>query len=103
MRSSSDALARVGFARVWIQVLIVVDAREVTGGRFNATPGVFELRDQVRAALPLAKLHRSVGVNVMHFVQPVDRSVRCQARSRGGPIREPKLQEQPLALSAAIQ
>src|SRR5437016_540689 len=98
----ANELAEAGFSRVWMQVIVVTDAREVTGGQFQLVPRVFEIRDLVRANIPFGELHPSVGVHVMHLVQPVDRPVTDAGQFGGDVMRTVQPQTQPEALTRAI-
>ncbi len=100
--NQANAVARAGLNCVWIQVIAVTDAREITGGQFQLVPGVFEVRDQIRATIPFDCLHPAVGVHVMHLVQPVDRPVTETGQLGGDMMRKPEPQAQPASLTAAI-
>ena len=97
-----NAAATTGFSRVWLQIIVVMDARQVTAGQFHLVPGVFEMHDLVRANIPLDGLHPAVGVNVMHLVQPVDRPVTESGQFGGAVMRGPEPQVQSSTLTRAI-
>lgn len=99
----ANVLARLGLSRVWIQVIAVTDAREVTGGRHVLVPGVFEVRDKIRESIPFHELHPAVGVHVMHLVQPVDRPVPESGQLGGDVMRHATPQLQPQRLTEAIR
>jgi len=98
----ANEIAEAGLSRVWMQVIVATDAREVTGGQFHLVPGVFEVRDLVRASIPFNDLHPAVGVHVMHLAQPVDRPVTDAGQFGGDVIRTVQPQTQPETLTKAI-
>jgi hypothetical protein len=98
-----NAVARAGLSRVWLQVIVVTDAREVTGGQHHLVPGVFQIRELVKSTIPFDQLHPAVGVHVTHLAQAADRPVTDAAQFGGDIVRSPTPQVQPGALTAAIQ
>jgi hypothetical protein len=98
----ANEIAKVGVSRAWLQVIVVMDAREVTRGQWQLVPKLFELRDLVRAYIPFARLHSAVGVHVMYLAQPVDRPVTEAGQFGGEVMRQSQPQAQPKALTDAI-
>ena len=98
-----NAAASVGFNRVWLQVIVVIDAREVTGGRFQLIPGIFEIFDLIRDNITFDELHPAVGVHVMHLGQPVDRPVTESGQFGGTVMRRSEPQMQSKTLTKSIE
>jgi len=97
----ANALAEVGLAYVWLEVIVVTDAREHAGGRYLvSTPQ--GLLDRVYEALPIGALHAAAGVVVTEIVQSVDRSIQETGGGGGHMVRPAQLQDQPPSLTAAI-
>ena len=98
----ANELAEAGLSWVWLQVIVVMDARDVTRGQWQLVPKVFEMRDLVRANIPFARLHSAVGVHVMYLGQLVDRPVTEAGQFGGEVMRQSQPQVQPQTLTDAI-
>lgn len=99
----ANGLVQAGFALVWLAVIVVVDAREKTGGRFIFVPEVGPLVQFTESAIPLADLDPHVGVYATEIVQPVDKPPEMAGMFGGHLLRVAQPQDQPPELTAAIR
>jgi hypothetical protein len=67
-----NRLGEVGFAQVYLYVIVVVDSRVNNDGRYTYDGLTSELRAAIDARVSLAHLESSVGLVVHEFVQPMD-------------------------------
>ena len=68
----ANLLAKVGFAQVYLYVLVVVDSRKNNNGEFTYAGPTPELEARVRSVISLKDLEPRVGLIVHDFVQPMD-------------------------------
>jgi hypothetical protein len=97
----TNALALVGLAYVWLQVIVVTDAREHAAGSYLvAAPQ--DLISRVHSALPMSELDERAGVVVTEIVQSIDRPVHETGGFGGKIVRLAQPQKQPESLTQAI-
>jgi len=97
----ANALLMVGLAYVWVQIIVVTDARAHSGGSYLVSAPQ-DLIDRVQAALPLSALDDRVGVVITEIVQSVDRPVEETGGFGGKILRLAQPQKQPEAITEAI-
>lgn len=68
----ANLLARVGFAQVYLYVLVVVDSRLHNAGRVTYDGLTSEIRALIDAAISPNNLDPRIGLVVFEFVQPMD-------------------------------
>lgn len=97
----ANRLYRIGFANVWLTVLVVADLRPITGGvTFSFAPG--EMLSRVRLTLPLSKLDEGIGVSVCEINQVSDQPANFRGTAGGELLRGVVTQVQPKPLTDAI-
>lgn len=100
--TQANLLHAVGFAHVWLTVLIVADTRTLTGGKgYGLVPG--KLVQRVIEAIPTDRLVDGVGLTVCEIVQVSDEPANFRGMSGGQLLRHAVEQVQPQALTAAIR
>jgi hypothetical protein len=97
----TNALATVGLAYVWLQIIVVTDARAHAGGSYLVSAPQ-DLIDRVHSALPLSELDERAGVVITEIVQSIDRPVHETGGFGGKIVRLAQFQEQPESLTEAI-
>lgn len=99
----ANALVLVGFAYVWLNILVVTDSREHNRGENSFTGATPSLLRQVTTRAQNMKLDSAVGLEIIELAQPMDKPV-TECHSAGGNMIRPALrQSQPPALTAAIK
>ena len=68
----ANRLARVGFAQVYLYVIVVVDSRENNEGRYTYNGLTAELRAKIEAIFSLEQLESRIGLVRHEFVQSMD-------------------------------
>jgi hypothetical protein len=72
--AQANRLAELGFAQVYLWVIVVADTREQNAGRYIYDGLTSELRSSVAAAISTSRLRPEVGLMHLEFVQPMDRT-----------------------------
>lgn len=98
----ANVLATVGFAIVWLSIIVVVDAREVARRTDHWVLEVYPLVDLVKATLPLGALNPVIGVSVLDLVQTVDLPVTESSFHGGSMLRAATVRDQPASLTNAV-
>lgn len=98
----ANALVNAGFAIVWVAVIVVVDARQATGGQFQLVSGLGSLVDLIKQSVPMCQLDPSAGAYLLEVIQPVDKPFNESGMFGGQVLRAAKQRPQPAALTAAI-
>jgi hypothetical protein len=97
----ANEMHAVGFATVWLTVLVVTDLRSLSDASARRfTPRA--LIDGVTSAIPLTKLHKDVGVTVCEITQIFSDPVRWRGGSGGTLVQHAVERSQPRALTDAI-
>ncbi len=81
--AQANRLAKVGFAQVYLYVLVVADSRRNNNGEYTYAGLTPELDARVRAAISLNDLEARVGLVVHEFVQPMDHPPLALGTYRG--------------------
>ena len=68
----ANRLAQVGFAQVYLYVIVVVDSRENNEGRYTYNGLTAELRAKIEAIFSLEQLESRIGLVRHEFVQSMD-------------------------------
>ncbi len=98
----ANALAAVGFAVVWLSVLVVVDAREIVSQSNHFVRNVYPLVELVKASLPLSEFDPTIGASVLDIVQTVDLPVTESGFHGGHMLRAATVRNQPASLTSAV-
>ena len=84
--AQANRLATVGFAQVYLYVLVVVDSRVRNDGRYTYDGLTPDLRGAIESHISLQNLDACVGLVTHEFVQPMDHPP-LQLGSYGGHLR----------------
>jgi hypothetical protein len=98
----ANALVKVGFSFVWVAVIVVVDARQATGGQLRLVSGLGALVDLIKQSVPMSQLDPSAGAYLLEAVQPVDKPFSDSGMFGGQMLRDATQRLQPAALTTAI-
>jgi hypothetical protein len=99
----ANSLARIGFSRVVLAILLVTDGRERSEFNFAFRGATTELLRRVDSAFDLSELHPDVGVFRIEIVQPMDKDVTLAGGISGKAFRIPTLRNQPIDLTNRIE
>jgi hypothetical protein len=99
----ANALARLGFNRVVLAVLLVTDGRERTEFNFAFRGATNDLLRTVESAIHMSDLHKDVGVCRFEVVQPIDREFTLSGGIGIRALRIPKVRRQPDELTSQIE
>jgi hypothetical protein len=98
----ANLLAKVGFAQVYLYLIVVVDSREHNEGRITYNGLTAGLRQKIDAEVSTRMLDPRVGLIVLHYVQSMDHPPLTMGSSAGTIKRLATETLQPPALSRWI-
>jgi len=98
----ANRLAEVGFAQVYLHVIVVVDSRVKNDGRYTYEGLTPELRAAISARVSLQHLAAHVGLVVHEFVQPMDHPPLAFGTYGGSLKRLATLRPQPASVTVWI-
>lgn len=101
--TQANELSRVGFACVWLQVLVVTDSRGLNPGRLVFQGPTGRMIEMVRERLDLNTLAPNVGVCILELTQPTDRPVFETGMMGGSMLRTPAQAHQPRDLTERVR
>jgi hypothetical protein len=100
--AQANRLAKVGFAQVYLYVMVVVDSRRRNDGRYTYDGLTPELDGAIQARISLEHLEPSVGLVLHEFVQPMDHPPLTLGTYGGDLLRIATARVQPAALTEWI-
>lgn len=100
--TQANRLAEVGFAQVYLFVIVVVDSRTHNEGRYTYDGATPELRGVVRAVVSPENLTRRVGLVVHELVQSMDHPPLTQESHGGSLLQAPTLVPQVSGVTEAM-
>jgi hypothetical protein len=68
----ANRLAKIGFWKVYLYVIVVVDAREQNAGKITYQGLSSQLKSMVASVISLEKLQSRIGFGQLDFTQPMD-------------------------------
>jgi len=95
----ANRLAEVGFAQVYLYVIVVVDSRVRNEGRYTYDSLTPELTSAIQARISMERLAPSVGLVVHEFAQPMDHPPLTLALYGGNLKRPATVRVQPADLT----
>ncbi len=99
----ANLLATVGFAQVYLLVIVAVDSRENNAGEITYAGLSDLLRKRIDAELTTEHLHTRVGLLVNSFVQPMDDQPFGTGSMGSSLVRLATTVEQPAAITEWIR
>jgi hypothetical protein len=100
--AQTNAIVDAGFAYVWLEIMVVTDARLLAGGRYIYLSAPMDIMDKVISAIPMSDLRPQAGVVITEIAQSIDRPVTETGSYGGRMLRAAVLQPQPASLTASI-
>lgn len=83
----ANLMADIGFAQVYLWVIIAVDARSANNGRITYDGAPIDMIDTICSAIPLDALAPMIGVEVIQLTQPMDHEPLTVGSAGGHLIR----------------
>jgi hypothetical protein len=99
----ANHLASLGFHRVYLYILVLVDSRENNGGAYSFAGLTPALIDRLRSSYRLSKLESRIGVVESEFTQPVDREPFMTGGASWNWMRHDSAVDQPDSLTKWVQ